>query len=331
MRWKPLAGVLVVVVGLAGSARAWEGHPAVEADVGAAIPTGDTQRSADVGGALAVSGGYRFSLFDDSFGVTLLGEPFYAAMPTAGCGGTDQRPCRSSEGDVTGVFALTGGARFSLIDGPIEVYFAAKGGYYNATSGSLKGEAAGFNIAGGLSYEFLRGMSIGAFIRRDQAGIDAATDSSSSLQFLVTALSFQYRFLPELPAAEAPPPPPPAPPAAPVKQRIVLRGVNFDFDKADIRADARPILDEAIATLKQKPGIRIAVDGYTDDIGSDAYNQKLSLERAHAVERYLAAGGIAADRMEAFGFGESKPVASNETADGRAQNRRVELRIIAGE
>ena len=107
----------------------------------------------------------------------------------------------------------------------------------------------------------------------------------------------------------------------------MLRGVHFDFNKAPIRADARPVLDEAIATLKREGGIVVIAEGYTDNVGSDAYNMKLSQRRANAVRDYLVAGGISPRRITAEGFGEFHPVATNDTADGRAQNRRVELRV----
>jgi OOP family OmpA-OmpF porin len=113
-----------------------------------------------------------------------------------------------------------------------------------------------------------------------------------------------------------------------MKKRLILRGVNFDFDKSNIRADARPVLDEAIDTLKEAGDVRIAVEGHTDGVGSEDYNEGLSIRRAKAVANYLAAGGISAARMEVSGFGESRPVATNDTADGRAQNRRVELNVI---
>lgn len=116
---------------------------------------------------------------------------------------------------------------------------------------------------------------------------------------------------------------------AAVKQKLVLRGVNFDFDKAIIRRDGKPVLDEAIQTLNEQPNVRISVEGHTDSVGTDAYNQRLSERRAQAVVDYLAAGGIARSRMSARGFGESNPVASNATEDGRAQNRRVELGVIS--
>jgi OOP family OmpA-OmpF porin len=114
---------------------------------------------------------------------------------------------------------------------------------------------------------------------------------------------------------------------AKAKRKIVLRGVNFDFDEATIRPDGKPVLDEAIRTLKEEANVKASVEGHTDAVGSDAYNQGLSERRADAVTDYLTAGGIARRRLSPVGFGESKPVASNETEDGRAQNRRVEFRI----
>lgn len=142
-------------------------------------------------------------------------------------------------------------------------------------------------------------------------------------------LAGHYLFDPE-PEESPPPPPPPVPPPLepPVKKRIVLRGVNFDFDKSDIRPDSRPVLDEAIATLKENPDIRVSIQGHTDSQGTEEYNMKLSERRANAVYRYLVAGGIAPDRMEVVGMGESQPVADNSTESGRAQNRRVELVIL---
>jgi outer membrane protein OmpA-like peptidoglycan-associated protein len=126
---------------------------------------------------------------------------------------------------------------------------------------------------------------------------------------------------------EVPPPPPPPPPApAPIaKKKIVLRGVNFDFNKSTLQPAGKPILDEAARILKENPSIDVQVQGYTDAIGSDAYNLKLSDRRAATVKSYLVGQGVSASRLTTKGFGKSNPVATNETADGRAQNRRVEL------
>lgn len=121
------------------------------------------------------------------------------------------------------------------------------------------------------------------------------------------------------------PPPPPPPPAPAPQTKIILRGVHFAFNKATIRSIDQPTLDEAAATLKANPKVTVHVDGYTDAIGSDRYNQKLSERRAQAVVNYLEGQGVPAAQLIPEGFGKSNPVASNKTADGRAQNRRVEL------
>ncbi len=127
-------------------------------------------------------------------------------------------------------------------------------------------------------------------------------------------------------AEPAPPPPPPPPPPAPVaKKKIVLRGVNFDFNKATLQPAGKPILDEAAQILKDNASVNVQVQGYTDAIGSVAYNLKLSERRAQTVKGYLESKGVAASRLTTKGFGKSDPVATNDTAEGRAQNRRVEL------
>ena len=107
----------------------------------------------------------------------------------------------------------------------------------------------------------------------------------------------------------------------------MLRAVHFDFNKADIRPDAVPVLDEAAEMLNNEGTVAVIVVGHTDSVGSDAYNLKLSKRRADAVAKYLTSHGVNASRLKTEGLGESKPVASNDTEDGRAQNRRVELHV----
>jgi len=87
------------------------------------------------------------------------------------------------------------------------------------------------------------------------------------------------------------------------------------------------VLDAGVEVLKENPGTSIQVAGYTDSVGTDAYNQGLSERRANAVLDYFVSHGIEASRLTAVGYGESNPVADNSTADGRAQNRRVELNV----
>ena len=114
---------------------------------------------------------------------------------------------------------------------------------------------------------------------------------------------------------------------AATKSKIVLRGINFDFDKAVIKPEFEGVLDAGIDVLKENPSTQIQVAGYTDSVGTDAYNQGLSERRANAVRDYFVTHGIDASRLTSVGFGEGNPVADNSTADGRAQNRRVELNV----
>ncbi|MCX5902273.1 MAG: OmpA family protein [Proteobacteria bacterium] len=122
-------------------------------------------------------------------------------------------------------------------------------------------------------------------------------------------------------------PPPPAPAPAPVEEKIVLNGIRFDFNKAVIKPEFVPVLDEAVAVLQKHPGKKVTIEGNTDAIGSDAYNMKLGQRRADSVKKYLVEKGIAADTLTTESFGESKPVADNKTKEGRAMNRRVEFKV----
>ncbi len=132
------------------------------------------------------------------------------------------------------------------------------------------------------------------------------------------------------PAEEAPPPPPvaaPPPPPPPAKGTKIatIAGAQFDFNKATIKPSGRDVLDKAVKTLKDNPDLHVVVEGHTDSVGSDSYNQKLSERRAAAVKAYLVDEGISAARITTRGYGKSRPVASNETEAGRAQNRRADI------
>jgi OOP family OmpA-OmpF porin len=109
---------------------------------------------------------------------------------------------------------------------------------------------------------------------------------------------------------------------------ITLKGVNFEFDSDRLTADSTVILDQAVAVLKQRPNAAVEVQGHTDARGKDAYNLKLSERRARAVQDYLVKAGIPAGQLTATGYGEANPVASNDTDEGRAENRRVDLKFI---
>ncbi|MFH0799754.1 MAG: OmpA family protein [Pseudomonadota bacterium] len=127
-----------------------------------------------------------------------------------------------------------------------------------------------------------------------------------------------------------PPPPPPVNVEAMVEEKIVItQKIHFEFNRSIIRPISYPILDDVADLLLRNPQIkRIRVEGHTDWIGGDAYNQKLSEGRARAVRDYLIKKGIEPDRLEAVGYGKSRPIADNNTVQGRASNRRTEFTVV---
>ncbi len=193
--------------------------------------------------------------------------------------------------------------------------------------GALAGAAIGGGLGGGIA------ATSGETERQGKdlaVGIGVGVLAGATIGALFGHCAFDPRY-----AEMAPPPPPPPPPptpraAPPARRKIILRGVNFDFDKATIRRDAADVLDEAAEILRDQPNVDVSVDGHTDAIGSEAYNQKLSERRAKAVADYLSSHGVNASRLNTRGFGKSQPVASNDTEEGRAQNRRVELNVVGG-
>ena len=109
----------------------------------------------------------------------------------------------------------------------------------------------------------------------------------------------------------------------------VLRNTFFDTDKTDLKPESMLELDRVVEMLQQNPTMRIEISGHTDNTGKPDYNQKLSLGRAESVKAYLSSKGIGAARIEAKGYGDTRPVADNATPEGRAQNRRTEMKIIS--
>jgi len=107
--------------------------------------------------------------------------------------------------------------------------------------------------------------------------------------------------------------------------------VLFGFDASDLKSDAKENLDKLIGVLNKYPDTDIEIHGHTDNKGSLKYNQALSVRRAKSVSGYLSINSIDSQRLTTIGFGEEKPTNENETADGRAHNRRVEFAITANE
>ncbi|HEY0917566.1 MAG TPA: thrombospondin type 3 repeat-containing protein [Solimonas sp.] len=111
-------------------------------------------------------------------------------------------------------------------------------------------------------------------------------------------------------------------------KNFILRGVKFEFDSDRLTEPAKLILNEVGETLKAYPAIRVDLEGHTDSVGSDNYNLGLSERRANAVKTYLAGRGIPGNRMNPVGYGETRPIDSNDTEIGREENRRVELKVL---
>lgn len=127
-----------------------------------------------------------------------------------------------------------------------------------------------------------------------------------------------------VPVAQAP-----EPVVAPTTTKVVLNADTFfDFDKSTIKPEGRQILDQVAEQVSTIELETLIATGHTDSTGPDAYNQKLSERRANSVKEYLISRGVPADRIYTEGKGESEPVATNATREGRAQNRRVEIEIV---
>jgi OOP family OmpA-OmpF porin len=135
------------------------------------------------------------------------------------------------------------------------------------------------------------------------------------------------------PAPVAPPAPAPVAPAAiapvPSSEKVTYAAdAFFDFNKADLKQEAKTKLDDLVSKTKEINLEVIIAVGHTDSIGGDAYNDKLSVKRAESIKTYLTSKGLEANRVYTEGKGKKQPVADNKTAEGRAKNRRVEIEVV---
>lgn len=190
-----------------------------------------------------------------------------------------------------------------------------------AVGGGLLGAAIGGTAAGMLVSEYEGGDG-----GRDSEVAGAAAAGAVGGGILGTLLGHLICD----PVETAPPPPPPAPvakpaPPAPGTKITEIKGPHFDFDKATIKPEGQRRLDDVVRLMRDNPNLRIVAVGHTDSVGSDAYNMKLGERRAHSVADYLTRQGVSPSRIDVRSEGESRPVASNSTAEGRAENRRVEI------
>ncbi len=114
----------------------------------------------------------------------------------------------------------------------------------------------------------------------------------------------------------------------PMKSNWVLVGVNFAYNSAKLKNESFPVLWHAVQVLLTNSDVRVEIQGYTDNIGSEKNNMKVAIKRAQTVKDYLMARGVSADRMIIKGYGEANPIASNKTAKGRSMNRRIEFKVL---
>jgi outer membrane protein OmpA-like peptidoglycan-associated protein/outer membrane protein W len=167
----------------------------------------------------------------------------------------------------------------------------------------------------------------------DQSGI---TTTSYSLSGLAAGTTYYWRvnatnsagtsaYSTTWSLTTAAPPPPPVPV---VPKVFVLEGVNFDFNKATLTSTAVNTLEKAFTILQDNPGLKVKIVGHTDNIGSKKYNDGLSLRRANAVKSWLVSKGIDSARLTTAGVGFSEPIATNDTPEGRAKNRRIEFHVV---
>ncbi|WP_207239849.1 OmpA family protein [Pseudomonas sp. GW456-L15] len=211
---------------------------------------------------------------------------------------------------------LTGCAGLQKTDWPI---CAAVGGVTGAALGATESSSwagGGALVVGGLAgaYCWVKGDG-------DEDG-DGVPDSRDKCPHTPRGV--------QVDANGCPPPPPVVEEVVVVKEEtIVIRDVHFHFDSAKLTDADKTKLNTIVTRLKQEASsVQLRVTGHTDSVGSDAYNQKLSDKRAHSVVEYLISNGIPRSSfVSVTGAGESKPVADNKTAEGRAMNRRTEIQI----
>ena len=191
---------------------------------------------------------------------------------------------------------------------------------YCAVGGGLLGAAVGAGTAGALVHEYEGGDG-----GSGEETAAAATGAAVGGAVVGTLLGHMICD----PQKEAPPLPVAPPPPAPLPKKISLSADTlFDFDSAKLRPLGKQKVEELVEGLKENPSVRVLVEGHTCSIGTEKYNQKLSERRANAVRDYMVSLGIGASRITTRGYGESKPIESNNTAAGRAKNRRVDITTL---
>ena len=250
--------------------------------------------------------------------------------------------------------------RYYFTNWKVRPFVAAGMGSLSHRNVSSEEDAISLSLGGGLRGQFTKhfGGSAQLLYRKDRENDTRPGQGPYGDWILSIGLSYDFggKEPPPPPPPEEPAPPPPPPPnpdldgdgvlnehdkcpntrpgavvdldGCEVEAVIELEGVHFDFDKATLKPEAKAVLNEAAALLAKHDRVVVEVAGHTDSTGPEAYNQKLSERRAMAVQDYLVEQGVRASRLSAKGYGEAMPVASNDSKEGRAENRRVELIVL---
>jgi OOP family OmpA-OmpF porin len=295
-------------------------------------------------------GGYQFNRnFALEGGVFSLGRFGYHATTTPAGTLDGQARVRGLNLDLVGTLPITDS--FSVFGRAGITYAEAKDRF--ASTGAVvvnnpnpSERAANWKAGVGLQYAFTPTLSVRAELERYR--INDAIGNKGDIDMASVGLVYRFGAAPAVaPRAAAPAPviaraaaeipapapaPPPAPTAvmqAPVSEKVTFASdALFDFDKSVIKSEGKAKLDELTARQRGMSVEAIIATGHTDAVGTDGYNDRLSMRRAEAVKAYLVSGGADANRVFVEGKGEKQPVADNATSQGRAENRRVQIEVV---
>ena len=296
-------------------------------------------------------GGYQFDKnFSMEGGVFSLGRFGYHAITTPAGTLDGQAKFRGLNLDLVATLPVTGS--FSVFGRAGLTYAEAKDRF--ASTGAVvvndpnpSERAANWKAGVGLQYAFTPALSLRAELERYR--IKDAVGNKGDIDLASVGLVFRFGAAPDAaPRAAAPAPviaqalaaevplnPPSLRPAqapvaqAPVSEKVTLASdALFDFDQSVIKPEGRAKLDELTARQRGVAVEAVIATGHTDSVGSDGYNDRLSMRRAEAVKTYLVSAGADVTRVFVEGKGEKQPVADNATSDGRAQNRRVQIEVV---
>jgi outer membrane protein OmpA-like peptidoglycan-associated protein len=215
-----------------------------------------------------------------------------------------------------------------------------------------------YQAGAGFGFDLTRNLTASLdyrFLRTDHDNIELAGATGTTryqAQSAMVGLRYSFGAAPVMVASIAPIPPPvyvpPSPPAYTpppalvchppagfkvdanchiIQQSVIVRAVDFEFNSAQLTGPARQTLDDVAAALVAQPELNVEIQGHTDSIGSAAYNLKLSQKRADSVKAYLISKSVNGSNLKTHGFGKTKPIASNDSDEGRTQNRRVEFEV----